>query len=584
MKYTGFHIVNYKAIDEIDVPVSRNTIPLIGINESGKTSILQAILAFDSDKDHLLDGIHIKVKNIYKPRAKNRQCRLSARVEVIDEDEKQQIITQASVKTSDPLYEWLESHLNPGRSITIQRLTDEDGQLTSNYSLIDIPQELRTGNAYEKLTKAIKRRLPNILYFDDFSDRVPNEIPFPVSYIKSNKRTRTKSSVREWQDIVEEVLRRAGGDELSLSEFYSIENSDEKEDALSDIADVLNDEIIKEWMKLKTAYSSFDTSESEHLNLSLSCNNSSEEAITFSFKVRDTEYDDRQRTFDITARSKGFQWYFNFIMKLKFNPKYNENPKDAIFLLDEPGSYLHSSAQTELLKKLVEISEDNTILFCTHSQYLLDPDIINLNDVRIVEKKDGAVTVFNYGESPVEKTTGAYSALEDALHLKIGATFDFLSNCILLEGVTDWCFYKMFLDVEAYDLIPGHGCTQLKSLISLLIAGADNFLVILDNDAEGRSAYKTYEKDFQNLFTSNVYQYSFSERKNFELENILSSDDTKRIKDATGCASIKKAVIKLYYREKELQNQIAASFDKETRDNIKRINNAISGHFNNQNE
>lgn len=56
MKYTGFHIVNYKAIDEIDVPVSRNTIPLIGINESGKTSILQAILAFDSSKDHLLEG------------------------------------------------------------------------------------------------------------------------------------------------------------------------------------------------------------------------------------------------------------------------------------------------------------------------------------------------------------------------------------------------------------------------------------------------------------------------------------------------------------------------------------------------
>lgn len=47
MKYTGFHIVNYKAIDEIDVLVSRNTIPLIGINESGKTSILQAILALD---------------------------------------------------------------------------------------------------------------------------------------------------------------------------------------------------------------------------------------------------------------------------------------------------------------------------------------------------------------------------------------------------------------------------------------------------------------------------------------------------------------------------------------------------------
>lgn len=57
MKYTKFIIKNYKAIDELTVNLSRNVIPLIGVNESGKTSILQAILAFDKDKDNLLDGV-----------------------------------------------------------------------------------------------------------------------------------------------------------------------------------------------------------------------------------------------------------------------------------------------------------------------------------------------------------------------------------------------------------------------------------------------------------------------------------------------------------------------------------------------
>jgi len=65
MKYTKFIIKNYKAIDELTVNLSKNVIPLIGLNESGKTSILQAILAFDKDKDNLLDGLHVNTKNKY---------------------------------------------------------------------------------------------------------------------------------------------------------------------------------------------------------------------------------------------------------------------------------------------------------------------------------------------------------------------------------------------------------------------------------------------------------------------------------------------------------------------------------------
>lgn len=331
--------------------------------------------------------------------------------------------------------------------------------------------------------------------------------------------------------------------------------------------------------KSKKAHARFDASEPDNLELSLSCNSSDKDKYVFAFKVKDTESDNHKRTFDITARSKGFQWYFNFIMKLKFNPKYDESPCDAIYLLDEPGSYLHSSAQTELLRKLVEISSDNTILFCTHSQYLLDPDVINLSDVRIVEKRDGIVSISNYGESAVEKTNGAYTALEDALHLKIGATFDFLNSAILLEGITDWCFFKMFVDTCDCELIPGYGCTQLKSLISLLIASSEKFLVVLDNDDEGRKAYQQYKSDFQDLFISNVYQYSFSNKKNFELENVLSSDDIKRIKEATGCTSIKKAIIKLFYQGEEDQEQIRKQFSDETLSNIHAINIAISSHF-----
>ena len=111
----------------------------------------------------------------------------------------------------------------------------------------------------------------------------------------------------------------------------------------------------------------------------------------------------------VTQRSKGFQWFFNFIMKLKFNPKYTQNPENAIYLLDEPGSYLHSSAQTELLKKLCDIGKNNTIVYCTHSQYLLDPDVINIGWIKICSKVDGKINLVDYGNSTQPRNRRVFS-------------------------------------------------------------------------------------------------------------------------------------------------------------------------------
>lgn len=67
MKYTKFLIQGYKAIEKVTVVVGKNNlIPIIGVNESGKTSILEAILAFDKSKDAVNGGRHLAYKNRYE--------------------------------------------------------------------------------------------------------------------------------------------------------------------------------------------------------------------------------------------------------------------------------------------------------------------------------------------------------------------------------------------------------------------------------------------------------------------------------------------------------------------------------------
>ena len=56
---------------------------------------------------------------------------------------------------------------------------------------------------------------------------------------------------------------------------------------------------------------------------------------------------------------------------------WNERHKDAILLLDEPGLHLHPTAQQELMAFFETLSEDNPLVYTTHSPFLIDGERIH---------------------------------------------------------------------------------------------------------------------------------------------------------------------------------------------------------------
>ncbi|MDU7754205.1 MAG: AAA family ATPase, partial [Veillonella sp.] len=56
MRYESFKIINYKGIIESNININSGLSPFIGVNESGKSTILEAIASFDKDNDILYDG------------------------------------------------------------------------------------------------------------------------------------------------------------------------------------------------------------------------------------------------------------------------------------------------------------------------------------------------------------------------------------------------------------------------------------------------------------------------------------------------------------------------------------------------
>ena len=75
-------------------------------------------------------------------------------------------------------------------------------------------------------------------------------------------------------------------------------------------------------------------------------------------------------------RSQGLQWLLSFYFAI-----YANINKNNILLIDEPGIYLHPSAQQKVLNMLEGFSKNNQIIVTTHSPFLINSnryDRINL--------------------------------------------------------------------------------------------------------------------------------------------------------------------------------------------------------------
>jgi len=562
MEIKEYRIRNYKAINDVTLNLNYSIIPIIGVNEAGKTSILQAILAFDKNRDKINSGNHLEFQNKYSIKD-TRDCKISAKIKLEKSEIKQ-------------LYESIKMRFGQDFHTEVSKIKDTNVYiLTRELSTADKDYFLEDSEFDEKIKKEIKKyiqkRLPFILYFDDFTDRVPDVVSFKEDYKTTGKLIFSKN--KEWQEIIIEIFRRAEvegmEDDNPLIEFFNKEDRDRRSDILSDIEGILNKEIINEWKRIKKSGHKNFADDSENLSLQLTC-----EEQTFTFKVKDTSNQDKKRTFNVSERSKGFQWFFNYMIKLKFNPRYKGKKENSIFLLDEPGSYLHSSAQSELLEELKNVSKNNTIIYCTHSQYLLNPKTIRLGSIRIAEKESSVVKLYNYGNYKSKDDKGALSAVYQALNLNFSR--DFVGKIVITEGVTDFYFFNMLktytkLIKNEFVILPGAGSGNSSNLISLALSFSENFVLLFDND-QGKEAFKNYKNQFGEDLV-NRYFHLYNSTIKFALEDFLAEKDKKKLLDITKTDDLKRAFAFLYYDVAEIdRKEYFSNLEKQT---LKDLENTI---------
>ncbi len=481
MKYKNFTIERYRAIKQkIEIDLSKRIIPLVGINECGKTTILKALLCFDWANDRINNSEHLKtVYNLYKTK-KKEPARISASIEC-NTEEFQTILNICidSIEKSRDTERWKEEYetvINEIKAIKKDPLMIKEISITrviSETSKQYLIKELEkfSSATQEKISLEILRRLPYILYNDDFTDRPEQEI----------KLAGDKDTPSIWEDIFDNVVCSSSKDEYSLRDIFAENDSRRRNSMISDVMKFLNDELAISWMKF--------AAKGEKLKIKTRLEIEQKEKILRVYIVE--ELNGESRDFFINDRSKGFIWYYNFIMKIRFNPKKVDDEASTIFLLDEPGSYLHETAQDDLCKKLKEISNTGgCVVYCTHSPRLLSPEHIALSSIMVVERKKFEITATPL---PVFKTTlknsSAMQPVYEALQLPEYEAISKSEKILCVEGIYDKYAIASFCNFpENIRVFPSTGASSIIGNIPYFLAYNKDYVALWDCDKEGKRA------------------------------------------------------------------------------------------------
>ena len=216
----------------------------------------------------------------------------------------------------------------------------------------------------------------------------------------------------------------------------------------------------------------------------------------------------RPERIELESRSTGLQWFFSFY--LVFLVESEQHHQNAILLLDEPGVTLHPLAQKDLFLFFENLSQNNQMLYTTHSPFMVDSN--HLERVRSVYIDINGKTVVSPDLRAAERLKGSnqpqsiYPA-HAALGLSVSDTLLINCNPVLVEGESDQVYLSALKNLliskgkiaplKEIVFIPTGGVKGIKAT-SAILSGASEIKppVLLDGDKPGVKMATELKKDF----------------------------------------------------------------------------------------
>lgn len=234
--------------------------------------------------------------------------------------------------------------------------------------------------------------------------------------------------------------------------------------------------------------------------------------------------DSTKKTYKLTERSPGFQYFFAFIFnKYYLNGNSNNN---SIYLLDEPGKSLHPKGSKDLLRTFKYISEKSQIIYTTHNAFLAVRD--NIDNLLLVTKNNKEGTKIN-----LKPYNNKYEVLRKELGILLNDSFILSDINLLVEGATEkLALHRIFNEenspeLEWVNIINCETVSKIRPTIKYLNDLGLKGIVLVDSDTAGKSLidninFKKLTKDVKRWQVMEIDDLFSSRNKERTFEDLFS--------------------------------------------------------------
>ncbi|MBE1551845.1 putative ATPase [Mycobacterium sp. OAS707] len=496
-------------VDSGEIEFEEDVTCLVGKNESGKTSVLQALHRFNPAPDSAtFDALNDYPRWRYTQDRRRDQvdstlpirCTFELEqddVEAIEEELGPSVLMSTSYSCSvayagnrvvslnvdeakaltnyfdhaNTPYNIRQLLTNGATAATVRSQTafrkdlDEAEQAQADALRNEVEERFGKKTAWQIAQGIIRSRTPRFFYFSQY-ELLPGRID--LRELNTDHDSPGETSMQ----TARALLRLAGADQETLT----ADEFDRRKAELEAVSNDLSREVFKYWTQ------SSDLSVDIDVDKTTENVGSGQTAVVrfLEVRVRDARHG---FTGNFSQRSSGFQWFFSFLAAFS---EFEDKGHGVIVLLDEPALNLHGRAQADFLRFINErLARGSQVIYTTHSPFMVEPS--ELQRVRIVEDKGpdiGSVVskdVYSVGSESI-------FPLQAALGYDIAQNLFIGPDNLLLEGTSDFTYLQLLSDhlktlgreglSERWRIMQSAGATNMPTFVSLLGDKLDVTLLI----------------------------------------------------------------------------------------------------------
>lgn len=587
MRYLKFQISNYKGIKSLELDL--NILPdtkiytLVGLNESGKTTILEAINDFE---------FQVPAASRHLLIAKNAAGGFTGKVVIeatlsFSEDDKKKIREFVAGKTT-----YKKENIEVADTLRCEQFYAFENSIPgeakkSYWNFVKVKKTVKSLSASlgddigREVWTFVKNNLfPEVIFYRDFLSKFPEKI-----FLEPND---DKES--EYVSIIEDVL-------VSIKPSYNVQSSlldrlknpsDANGQALEAVENELGAKISKivfdAWNRIQNVSKKEIVTKTGQEN--------GRHFIRLSVK-------DGHHTYAIAERSLGFRWFFTFLLYTEFRKNRIETSGEILFLLDEPASNLHQTAQKSLLDTFSKITSKSRLIYTTHSHHLINP--IWLNTAYIIKNKGLEYKEnddFNASKTEIEaykykqfvakypNETSYFQPILDVLEYQPGL-LELVPNIVITEGKFDYFVLKYFREIvfadtaKPYSFYPGHGASSLDLPIGLYESWGRKYIALLDADTEGKRQKERYIKEISNAQSIFTLEDADSLFKKYSMEDLFDESDKLAVSQEfnPGLTRYEKSAFNAGLQTLFVEKRVPAYLSFSTKEKIKKIIDFLNTKF-----